>query len=219
MLDAKVDAADARRAKRFGIVGWSTARYVGVAAAIVGAVMKIRAAGFGAVSALGWALLAAGCGSNSATRDYNLVYTEVDPLEYARILCSGIDMQGRHTCLTSVMQHNKESRDRDLPPDEVVNGPCIVLLQDNLYRGTYVSQPFAAAFSVSNGINVCRGRYNAFAGDTKAIFKVICDDGSLGSANIMLDTGGRNGVGEVTMDDGTRGQIVFGYAADGGAFL
>lgn len=184
-----------------------------------GSAMKMRSAGLGALLVAGWALSSAGCGSNAATRDYNLVYTSVDPLEYARILCSGIDMLDRHTCLTSVMQHNKEMRDRDLTPDEVVNGPFVVVLQDDLYRGSYVSQPFASAFTVSNGINVCRGRYNAFAGDTRAIFKVVCDDGSRGTANIMLDTGGRNGVGEVTMDDGTHGQIVFGHAAVGGAFL
>lgn len=181
--------------------------------------MKIRTAGLGAVLVAGWALSSAGCGGDDATRDYDLVYTRVDPLEYARILCSGIDMRDQHTCLTSVMQHNKETRDLDVTPDEAVNGPFVVLLQDDLYRGRYVSQPFAAAFTVSNGINVCRGRYNAFAGDTRAVFKVICDDGSRGSANIMLDTGGRNGVGEVTMDDGTRGKIVFGHAAVGGAFL
>jgi hypothetical protein len=184
-----------------------------------GKAMKIRSVGLGVVLVAGWAVSSAGCSSNAVTRDYNLVYTEVDPLEYARILCSGIDMQDQHTCLTSVMEHNKEMRDRDLTPDEVVNGPFVVVLRDDLYRGNYVSQPFASAFTVSNGRNICRGRYNAFAGDTKAIFKVICDDGSRGTANIMLDTGGRNGVGEVTMDDGTRGQIVFGHAAVGGAFL
>jgi len=169
--------------------------------------------------ALWTALSAVGCTSNLATRDYNLVFTNVDALEYARILCSGIEMQDRHTCLTSVMQHVKEMRDRDVTPSEVLDGPFVVVLRDDLYRGNYVSQPFAAAFTVSNGFNVCRGRYNAFAGDTQAIFKVRCDDGSTGSANIMLDAAGRNGVGIVDMDDGTRGAIVFGHAAVGGAYL
>ena len=41
--------------------------------------------------------------------------------------------------------------------------------------------------TVSNGFNICRGRYNAFAGDTRADFAVHCDDGSTGFANIMLE--------------------------------
>jgi len=182
--------------------------------------MQTRAAGLRALFVAGCAALAlAGCSSNAATRDYNLVFTNVDALEYARILCSGIDMRDRHTCLTSVMQHVNDMRDRDLTPTEVLDGPFVVVLRDDLYRGNYVSQPFAAAFNVSNGLNSCRGRYNAFAGDTKAIFKVRCDDGSTGSANIMLDASGRNGVGIVDMDDGTRGAIVFGHGAVGGAYL
>jgi len=167
--------------------------------------------------------LLAGCGGNTPTRDYDLVYTDVEPLEYARILCSGIDMRDRHTCLTSALQHQKEMREyfnaHDPNADEVIDGPFVVVLRDEIYRGTYVSQPFAAAFTVSNGVNICRGRYNAFAGDTKAIFHVRCDDGATGTANIILDQRGRNGLGEVTMDDGTQGKIVFGYTAVGGAYL
>jgi hypothetical protein len=203
----------------------STARHPGAAAdELKGAEMQIRAARRRAVfiaesMILALAVASAGCSSNAATRDYNLVFTKVDALEYANILCSGIDMQDRHTCLTSVMQHVKDMRERSVTPREVLDGPFVVVLRNDLYQGNYVSQPFAAAFTVSNGINICRGRYNAFAGDTKAIFKVRCDDGATGSANIMLDAAGRNGVGIVDMDDGTRGAIVFGHAAVGGAFL
>lgn len=182
--------------------------------------MKTIGARSGAVLLAGIAALTAiGCGSSPARRDYNLVYTYIDPLEYARILCSGIEMVDRHTCLTSVMQHYEEVSERDPTPDEVLNGPFVVLLRDEVYQGSYVSQPFAAAFTVSNGANVCRGRYNAFAGDTRAVFQVFCDDGARGTANIMLDQAGRNGIGELELDDGSRGDIVFGYAAVGGDFL
>lgn len=182
-------------------------------------VMNSTAIGLGALFSGYILLLSSGCSTNPANRDYNMLYTDIDPLEYARILCRRISMQDRHTCLTSVIQHYHDTVDQELTPEQVVSGPFVVVLQDDLYRGNYVSQPFAAAFTVSNGVNVCRGRYNAFAGDTEAVFKVFCDDGSRGSANIMLDQRGRNGIGVLQMNDGTRGDIVFGYTAVGGAFL
>lgn len=175
-----------------------------------------------AAPALVAALIAAamaGCARNHAERDFDLLFTRVHPIEYARILCSGIDMEDRHTCVTSVMQHYNEAKHRELTPDEVVNGPFVIVFGGVLYRGNYVSNPFASAFTVSNGYNVCRGRFNAFAGDTAPVFRVFCDDGSSGRARIMLDTEGRNGLGIIEMSDGTRGDIVFGHAAVGGAFL
>jgi hypothetical protein len=121
--------------------------------------------------------------------------------------------------MTSVIEHQAEARDWELTPAEVVDGPFVVLLGDDLYRGSYVSNPFAAAFTISNGYNICRGRYDAFNGDTEAVFDLYCDDGSRGMANIILDTSGSNGVGILDMDDGRRGRIVFGHAAVGGDFL
>jgi hypothetical protein len=164
-------------------------------------------------------VLTAGCGGNKAERDYDLLFTDVEPIEYARILCRGIEMQDQHTCMTSVLAHYRSTRYFDPDPSQVTNGPFVVVFDDDLYRGTYVSQPFASAFTVSNGFNICRGRYNAFAGDTRADFAVHCDDGSTGFANIMLDIDGRNGVGELELYDGRRGEIVFGYRAVGGNFL
>ena len=165
------------------------------------------------------AMATSGCSSNSATRDYNLVFTDVKPIQYARILCRGIPIEDQHTCMTSVIEHQAEARDWELTPAEVVDGPFVVLLGDDLYRGSYVSNPFAAAFTISNGYNICRGRYDAFNGDTEAVFDLYCDDGSRGMANIILDTSGSNGVGILDMDDGRRGRIVFGHAAVGGDFL
>ncbi|MGD8207166.1 MAG: hypothetical protein PVH47_03715 [Thiohalocapsa sp.] len=159
------------------------------------------------------------CSGDAAQRDYDLLFTDVAPLEYARVLCARIPLQERHGCMTSVLRHHRDHRDREREPSDVVNGPFVMVLGQDLYRGSYVSEPFAAAFTVSNGFRVCRGRYNAFAGDTRAVFAVRCDDGSRGTANIILDRSGANGIGEVSMDDGTSGQIVFGYTAVGGEFL
>jgi hypothetical protein len=161
----------------------------------------------------------AGCGGNQGQRDYNLLFTNIEPIEYARILCRGIEMQDQHTCMTSVIKHYYDTRYDDFTPSQVTGGPFVIVLDDDLFRGTYVSQPFAAAFTASNGYNICRGRYNAFAGDTKAQFAVRCDDGSTGTAKLILDTDGRNGIGKLDFYDGRRGEIVFGYRAVGGNFL
>ncbi|WP_058555443.1 hypothetical protein [Thiohalocapsa sp. ML1] len=170
------------------------------------------------------ALLAAlglgGCANETKEQvDFNLLFTNVEPIEYARILCRGIEMQDQHTCMTSVIKHYSDTRYDDFTPSQITGGPFVVVLDDDLYRGTYVSQPFAAAFTVSNGYNLCRGRYNAFAGDTKARFAVRCDDGSSGTAKLILDVDGRNGIGKLEFYDGREGDIVFGYRAVGGNFL
>jgi hypothetical protein len=163
--------------------------------------------------------LIAGCASDKGQINHNLLFTSVEPIEYARILCRGIAMQDQHTCMTSVIKHYYDTRYDEPDPSQVTGGPFVVVLDDELYRGTYVSQPFASAFTVSNGVSICRGRYNAFGGDTKADFDVRCDDGSTGTANIILDVDGRNGIGKITFYDGRRGDIVFGHRAVGGNFL
>lgn len=164
------------------------------------------------------ALAAAGCTNNEAQRDYNLLFTQVEPIEYARILCQGIPMEDRHTCMTSVMQYNEANRDRLLSPGETANGPFVMFLDDQLYEGLYVSQPLASAFTVSSAGNVCRGRYNAIDGDREPIFRVRCEDGGQGEATTIRDVTGANGIGRVELTDGRRGRIVFGYAAVGGDF-
>ena len=165
------------------------------------------------------ALLLGACSSHPAKVDYDLLFTDIEPIQYARILCRGIELEDQHTCMTSVMEHYERVRMRDIEPEQAVKGPFVVVLRDDLYRGRYVSNPFSAAFTVSNGRNVCRGRYNAFQGDDEPVFRVTCDDGSRGTARTVRDRAGRNGIGIVEMTDGTRGDIVFGYAAVGGAFL
>lgn len=183
--------------------------------------MRIGGAARTALSALLAAAvaLAAGCGGNRAERDYDLLFTNVEPIEYARILCRGIPMRDQHTCMTSVLQHYHDTKWDEPDPSEVTGGPFVVVFADDLYRGAYVSNPFISAFTVSNGADICRGRYDAFAGDTRADFHVRCDDGSRGLANIILDVDGRNGVGRLDLDDGRRAEIVFGHRAVGGNFL
>lgn len=150
--------------------------------------------------------------------DLNLVFVEVTPMDYARILCQLEPMTERHTCMTSVIDHYRNNRNRDVTPTEAVDGPFVAFIDNQLYRGSYVSNPFAAAFSVSNGRTICRGRYNAFAGDAEAVFRLRCDDGREGRAQIVLDQTGRNGIGKLWMTSGSTGDIAFGYAAVGGAF-
>ncbi|MEA3642869.1 MAG: hypothetical protein VBE63_23435 [Lamprobacter sp.] len=160
----------------------------------------------------------AGCSASRAPVDLNLVFVEVTPMDYAHILCQLEPMAERHTCMTSVVGHYREHRNRDSAPMEAVGGPFVAFIDRQRYRGSYVSNPFAAAFSVSHGRTLCRGRYNAFAGDAEAIFRLRCDDGREGRAQIVLDQTGRNGIGKLWMASGSTGDIVFGYAAVGGAF-
>lgn len=166
---------------------------------------------------IGAALLAS-CSASRAPVDLNLVFVEVTPMDYARILCRLEPMAERHTCMTSVIDHYREHRNQDSPPMEAVDGPFVAFIDDQLYRGSYVSNPFAAVFSVGNGRSVCRGRYNAFAGDPEPVFRLRCDDGREGRAQIVLDQTGRNGIGRLWMASGSSGDIVFGHAAVGGAF-
>ncbi|NBC12099.1 MAG: hypothetical protein GVY09_01910 [Gammaproteobacteria bacterium] len=182
------------------------------------ALSRLLAPFFTAVFVLGLGLTA-GCSSNQTQVDYDLLFTKVEPIDYARILCRGIEMRDQHTCMTSVLQHHRDMRYNEPSPSAVTGGPFVIVLDDDLYRGTYVSNPFVSAFTVSNGANICRGRYNAFGGDTRAEFAVRCDDGSTGLANIILDVDGRNGIGKMDFTDGRRGEIVFGHRAVGGNFL
>jgi hypothetical protein len=161
--------------------------------------------------------------------DLDRVFVEVQPIDYARILCRLEPMADRHTCMTRVMAHYRAYRDQDVPVTEVVDGPFVAFIDNRLYRGSYVSNPFAAAFTVADGGEVCRGRYNAFAGDTEPVFRVRCDDGREGEAQIVLDQTGRNGLGKLWMGGRSGaigsaatqagpipGDIVFGAAAVGG---
>jgi hypothetical protein len=163
-------------------------------------------------------VITAGCAANRVPVDLGLVFVEVTPMDYARILCRLVPMGERHTCMTTVIAHYREHWNRDIPPQEAVDGPFVAFIDDRLYRGSYVSNPFAAAFSITDGTTACRGRYSAFAGDIRPIFRVRCSDGRTGQAQIVLDQTGRNGIGKLALENGSAGDIVFGHAAVGGLF-
>jgi len=158
-------------------------------------------------------LVLAACSSDTSERDYNLVFSEIKPMDYARIQCRLIPIEDRHTCLTTSIQHYKDVMMDPIPRDQVTQGPMVAVVGEEIYRGRYVSNPFVAAFTLSGGWNICRGRFDAFAGDKMTIYDVYCDNGATGTANLVLDVSGSNGLGIIEMDDGTRGDIVFGPAA------
>ncbi|MBK1647626.1 hypothetical protein [Rhabdochromatium marinum] len=157
-----------------------------------------------------------GCSTQSPKDiDYDLAATNIKPYEYGQVLCHGVAMAVRHTCITRAMQHYRERVRVDGPPTEATQGPFTMVFADgDFYVGRYVSDPFAASFSARNARGQhCRGRYSAYYGDKEAIFKIRCDDGITGRGNIILDLGGRNGLGEFRLNNGRHGRIAFGYAA------
>lgn len=164
----------------------------------------------------GCALLAlAGCSTSPENIDYDLVTTDVKPFEYGQVLCHGVPMDVHHTCVTLAMQHYRDRVRVEGSPAEATQGPFAMVFSDgDFYSGRYTSDPFASSFTVRNAAGeLCRGRYNAFYGDKAPIFKIRCDGGVTGRGNIILDLGGRNGLGEFKLQDGRHGRIAFGYAA------
>ncbi|WPL19296.1 hypothetical protein Thiowin_04413 [Thiorhodovibrio winogradskyi] len=165
---------------------------------------------------LGLAVAAmAGCAQSPQTIDYDLVTTNIKPYEYGEVLCHSVPMDVRHTCITRAMRHYRERVRIDGPPAEATQGPFAMVFSDgDFYAGRYTSDPFALAFTVRNAsAQQCRGRYNAFFGDNMPIFKIHCDGGVSGQGNVILDLGGRNGLGKFKLEDGRDGRIAFGYAA------
>lgn len=146
------------------------------------------------------------------------ISTRVTPEDYGERLCQGVDLEAYPACLSNVLDYFDEPHADDVPSGHATAGPFAVAMDGGLYMGTYDSlPPFTASFRVSNGENACRGSYSPFTGSRDALFDVYCDDGRSGWADIILDTGGRNGIGQLSLNDGTTGDIVFGYTALGRA--
>lgn len=140
------------------------------------------------------------------------IATRVSPEDYGERLCRSVELEEYPSCLSTVLDYFDEPLADTIPRGQSTSGPFAVAMDGGLYMGTYDSlPPFQASFRVSNGPNGCRGSYNAFTGSRDALFDVYCDDGRSGWADIILDTDGRNGIGELTLSDGTKGDIVFGY--------
>lgn len=140
------------------------------------------------------------------------IYASVSPDDYGDRLCRHLELEDYPACLSQVLDYFDEPLANDIPTAESTSGPFAVAMDGGLYMGTYHSiPPFTASFRVSNGANACRGSYNGLTGSQDALFDVYCDDGRAGWADIILDKSGRSGIGQLTLNDGSRGDIVFGY--------
>jgi hypothetical protein len=131
--------------------------------------------------------------------------------DYAEKLCSHVDLESYPSCVSNVLDYFEEPRADDIPPEQAVSGPFAVIMERAIYLGTYSSRPFAGQFQVSSGGKSCRGAFDAFAGSRDALYDVYCDDGRAGWADLILDQTGRNGIGQLSLNDGTKGEIIFGY--------
>lgn len=142
----------------------------------------------------------------------------IPPEEYGSLLCAHLDLEAYPSCVSQVLDYfENRARPEDLPMGHSTSGPFAVMMEGSVYIGDYKSTPFTASFWVSNGEHGCRGSYNAFAGSADALFDVYCDDGRAGWADLILAGDGRNGIGKIALDDGTQGDIVFGYTPLGQA--
>jgi len=138
------------------------------------------------------------------------LYTPVSLTEYTRYLCSGVDIQDYATCANRVDEFYRGSLDNPVQPGNSTSGPFAVSFENELYVGSYRSDPFSASFRVSSGSNSCKGSYNAIYGDKDAVFRVWCDNGERGKARMVRDRYGRDGIGVITMEDGSQGRVIFG---------
>lgn len=162
------------------------------------------------VVAIGLAVPLCGCGLFLPNHVGGISAT-VTPEDYAERLCANEDLESYPACFSGILDYLDEPRPSELPPGHSTSGPFAVVMEGATYMGHYSSSPFAASFNVSNGANGCRGSYNVLAGSADAIFDVYCDDGRRGWADIIREQDGRNGIGQLVLEDGTRGDIIFGY--------
>lgn len=165
----------------------------------------------------GLSSLLAGCAIFPPSHQGGISAT-VTPEDYAQRLCGHLDLEDYPSCLSQVLDYFERPRPNDLPPGHSASGPFAVMMGGEVYMGTYGGEsPLLSSFRVSNGRKGCRGSYNAVSGSADALFDVYCDDGRSGWADIILDSDGRNGIGKLALNDGTKGDIVFGYTALGRA--
>lgn len=159
-----------------------------------------------------------GWGTTAEPERFDAVYTPISAAEYGEFLCKHLDIEQYASCVNRVEDFYRNSA-RDAGSQGSSNaGPFAVVVDREVFLGSYRSDPFSAYFRVSSGTKACRGSYNAFAGSSAPIFDVRCNNGRRGKANIVRSADGRNGIGVVYMEDGTKGTIVFGAAAvEGGA--
>jgi hypothetical protein len=158
-----------------------------------------------------------GWGSTAEPERWTAVYTPVGVTEYGDLLCGHLEPEDYASCVNRIWEHYRESARKRPERGDSTSGPFAVVVWDEVFLGHYWSDPFSAAFQVSNDRLVCRGAYSILHGAQEPVFDVSCDNGKHGKADIVLDRTGRNGIGRVYMDDGTVGKVVFGQATVGGA--
>ncbi|WP_295456655.1 hypothetical protein [uncultured Thiodictyon sp.] len=156
------------------------------------------------------AALLGGCGSFLPGHIGGLV-TYVSPDDYAERLCRGVELEGYPACVSQVLDYFDGPHADPMPRGHSSSGPFAVAMQGALYLGTYQSSPVAGSFRVASGTNACRGSYSLFGGSRAPLYDVYCDDGRAGWAETVRDQTGANGIGQLTLNDGTKGEIVFGY--------
>ncbi|AUB83919.1 hypothetical protein [Candidatus Thiodictyon syntrophicum] len=161
-------------------------------------------------------LLLSGCGSFLPGHIGGIV-TYVSPDDYAERLCAHVDLESYPSCVSHVLDYFEEPKAEDIPVTEVTSGPFAVAMDNQLYLGTYQGGLFRSNFRVTSGHKACRGAYSAYTGSRDAIYDVYCNDGRAGWAATIRDQSGSNGIGQLTLSDGTKGEIIFGYAALGRA--
>ncbi len=159
-------------------------------------------------------LVLGGC-STYNDPDFDGIAVWMTPMNYANTLCSGIEFDLYHDCITRVLEHQQELRNADEPEGNATSGTFAMVVDSEIFLGSYASDPFRMYFEADSEDHYCRGSYNAFTGSTDAILKVTCNNGLRGDAAVVRDTSGRSGIGEVRMTNGARGRIAFGPAVGG----
>jgi hypothetical protein len=139
------------------------------------------------------------------------ITTYVSPEDYGQRLCAKLDLESYPSCLSRVLDYFEEPHADTIPRGHSTSGPFALAMGGVLYLGSYDSTLFSSHFRVSGGGRSCHGSFGALSGSRDALYDVYCDDGRAGWADIILDQTGRNGIGQVSLSDGTKGEIIFGY--------
>jgi hypothetical protein len=161
-------------------------------------------------ASLATAVLVGGCGT-SLPAHIGGITTYVSPMDYGEQLCADLPLESYPSCVSQVLDYFEQPHANEIPRGHSTSGPFALMLGGELYMGTYNSNPFKSRFRVASENKFCRGSFNAFAGSREALYDVYCSDGRAGWADIILDQTGRNGIGQLSLNDGTKGKIIFGY--------
>ena len=153
----------------------------------------------------------AGFGTTDEPERWGALYTPITVEEYGELLCGRLDPADYATCVNRTWAHYRQAQRQPNLPGESTSGPFAVVVGNEILLGTYWSQPFAAHFRVSNERLVCQGGYDAFAGDTQAVFQVRCNNGLKGKAQMVRDRNGRNGIGGIYMKNKVQAKLIRNY--------